>query len=107
MATAKIKKGDRVIVLAGKDKGKIGEVSRVVVKDNRVVVSGVNMVTKHQRPSQQNPNGGIVRVEASIHLSNVAHVDPKDNKATRVSVKTLDNGKTVRVAKRSGEQIGA
>lgn len=107
MATAKIKKGDRVIVLTGKDKGKIGEVSRVIVKDNRVVVSGVNMVTKHQRPSQQNPNGGIVRTEASIHLSNVAHVDPKDNKATRVGVKVLDNGSTVRVAKRSGEQIGA
>lgn len=107
MATAKIKKGDKVIVLTGKDKGKIGDVSRVIVKDNRVIVSGVNMVTKHQRPSQTNPNGGIVRQEASIHLSNVALVDPKDGKATRVSVKTLENGKTVRVAKRSGEQIGA
>lgn len=107
MATAKIKKGDRVIVLAGKDKGKIGEVNRVIVKDSRVVVSGVNMVSKHQRPSQTNPNGGILRMEASIHISNVAHIDPKDNKATRVGVKTLDNGKTVRVGKRSGEQIGA
>lgn len=107
MTMSKIKKSDRVIVLAGKDKGKVGEVLRVLPSDNRVVVSGVNMVTKHQRPTQQNPNGGIVRTEAAIHLSNVALVDPKSGKATRVGVKTLDNGRKVRVAKASGEQIDA
>ena len=104
MATAKIKKGDRVIVLTGKDKGKTGDVSRVMPKDSRVVVSGVNMVTKHQRPSQANPQGGITKQEASIHISNVAHVG-KDGKATRVGVKTLDDGRRVRVARKSGEQI--
>ena len=107
MATAKIKKNDRVIVIAGKDKGKIGTVTRVMPKEDRVLVEGVNLVTKHQRPSQQNPNGGIVRMEASIHVSNVAHVDPKSSKPTRVSVKTLNDGRKVRVAKASGEQIDA
>ena len=104
MAMAKIKKGDRVIVLTGKDKNKTGDVSRVMPKDSRVIVAGVNMVTKHQRPTQANPNGGIVRQEASIHISNVAHVG-KDGKATRVGIKTLTDGRRVRVASKSGDQI--
>ncbi|MBV8061334.1 MAG: 50S ribosomal protein L24 [Alphaproteobacteria bacterium] len=100
----KIKKKDRVIVLAGKDKGKIGEVKAVLPSENRVVVSGVNMVARHTRPSQANPQGGIVRREAAIHASNVAHVDPKGNKATRVGYK-IEKDRKVRVARRSGEVI--
>jgi large subunit ribosomal protein L24 len=100
----KIKKKDRVIVLAGKDKGKVGEVMSVLPKENRVVVGGINMVARHTKPSAGNPQGGIVRVEASIHASNVAHIDPKDNKATRIGYKT-EKGQKVRVARRSGEVI--
>jgi len=100
----KIKKKDRVIVLAGKDKGKIGEVTAVYPKESRVTVAGVNMIARHTRPSQANPQGGIVRREASIHISNVAHVDPKDNKPTRVGYKMVKDEK-VRVARRSGEVI--
>jgi len=100
----KIKKKDRVIVLAGKDKGKVGEVTAVYPKESRVVVSGVNMIARHTKPSQTNPQGGIVRREAAIHVSNVAHVDPKENKATRVGFKTIKDRK-VRVARRSGEVI--
>lgn len=100
----KIKKNDKVIVLAGKDKGKIGDVMEVMPKENRVVVSGVNIVTRHTRPSARDA-GGIKRSEASIHISNVAHVDPKSGKATRVSVKKLQNGEKAIVAKRSGEEI--
>lgn len=100
----KIKKGDQVIVLAGRDKGKKGEVIRVMPKDDRALVRGVNLVQRHQRqtPSQE---GGIVSKEASIHLSNLAHADPKDGKPTRVGFKLLADGTKVRVAKRSGEQI--
>ncbi len=101
----KLKKKDRVIVITGKDKGKIGEVTTVLPQENRVVVSGVNMIARHTRPSQQNPQGGIVRREAPIHASNVAHVDPKDNKATRIGFKTAEHGRKVRFAKRSGELI--
>ncbi len=101
----KIKKKDRVIVITGKDKGKIGEVIGVMPKESRVVVSGVNMMARHTKPSQANPQGGIVRKEASIHVSNVAHVDPKDNKPTRIGFKS-EKGTKVRVAKRSGEVIG-
>ena len=101
----KIKKNDSVIVLSGKDKGKTGMVKQVLPKENRVVVVGVNMATHHVKPSQKNPQGGRVRREASIHASNVAHVDPRDNKATRVAVKKLEDGKKIRVAKRSGETI--
>ncbi|MAK62348.1 MAG: 50S ribosomal protein L24 [Ponticaulis sp.] len=101
---AKIKKGDKVIVLAGKDKGKQGEVTKVMPSDNRVVVSGVNIVTRHQKPSQMDP-GGIKRFEAPLHVSNVAHIDPKDGKATRVGFKTDEHGRKVRIAKRSGEAI--
>ena len=104
---AKIKKGDKVVVLAGKDKGQVGEVIRSIPSENRVVVSGVNLATKHVKPSQADPNGGIKRVEASIHVSNVAHADPKDGKPTRVGFKTDDKGRKVRFAKRSGESIDA
>lgn len=104
MAGLNVKKGDRVIVIAGKDKGKQGEVVAAFPREDRVVVQGVNMVKKHQRPTQSNP-GGIVDKEAAIHVSNVAHVDPKDGKPTRVGVKILEDGRKVRVAKRSGEVI--
>ena len=100
----KIKTKDKVIVLAGKDKGKIGEVTSVSPKDNRVTVSGVNMIARHTKPSQGNPQGGIIRREAPLHVSNVAHIDPKSNKATRVGYKTIKGEKT-RIARRSGEEI--
>jgi len=100
---AKIKKGDRVIVLAGKDKGKTGSVSKVLPKDNRVFVGGVNMVQRHTRPTQADPQGGIKHKEASLHISNVAIVDSK-GKATRVAFK-IEGDKKVRVAKTTGEVI--
>ncbi|GLQ07772.1 50S ribosomal protein L24 [Sneathiella chinensis] len=99
-----VKKGDKVVVLTGKDKGKSGEVLRVVREDRRAVVSGVNMVKRHTKQSQTE-QGGIVEKEAPIHLSNIAVQDPKDGKATRVGYKTLDDGRKVRFAKRSGEVI--
>lgn len=102
---AKIKKGDHVIVIAGKDKGKKGEVTRVIPSESRVVVSGVNIVTRHVRPSQLDPEGGIKRYEAPIHISNVSALDPSDAKATRVGFKTLKDGKKVRVARKSGEVL--
>ena len=101
---AKIKKGDTVIVTAGRDKGKQGEVLKVMPKEERLIVQGVNMVKRHTRPTQTNA-GGIVDKEATIAVSNVAMVDPKDGKATRVGFKTLEDGKKVRFAKRSGEVI--
>lgn len=101
---AKVKKGDKVVVLTGKDKGQTGEVVRVLVEENRVLVQGVNMVTRHQRPSQMDP-GGIKRFEAPIHVSNVAHADPRDGKPTRVGFKTDEHGRKTRFAKRSGESI--
>jgi large subunit ribosomal protein L24 len=101
---ARIRKGDRVVLLAGKDKGKSGEVLRVLPKDKRVLVSGVNMIRRHTRPSQAGP-GGIEEREASVHVSNVAHVDPKDDKPTRVGFKFIEGGRKVRYAKRSGEVI--
>lgn len=100
----RIKKNDKVVVLAGKDKGKVGDVLRVLPAEGRVVVSGVNVVTKHAKPSARDA-GGIKRMEAPIHLSNVAHVDPKTGKATRVGVKVLQNGEKAIVARRSGEEI--
>ncbi len=106
MAKLKIKKGDKVIVIAGRDKGKLGEVKRVYPTLNRVIVDGVNMVKRHTRPSA-NQTGGIVEKEASIHVSNVAHVDPKTNKPTRIGYKVLDGDRKVRFAKRSGEVIDA
>jgi large subunit ribosomal protein L24 len=105
MATKlKIKKGDKVVVITGRDKGKQGEVLRVLRADNRVVVQGVHVVKRHTRQSAGNP-GGIVEKEAAIHVSNVAHVDPKSGKPTRVGFKTLDDGRKVRFARRSGENI--
>lgn len=104
MAKFKIKKGDKVIVNTGKDKGKKGEVLRVLRDDNKVVVAGINQVKKHEKPSATGA-GGIKTIDKPIHISNVALLDPKEDKATRVGYKTLDNGEKVRVAKRSGEQI--
>ncbi|MGB4101670.1 MAG: 50S ribosomal protein L24 [Alphaproteobacteria bacterium] len=103
-AKFKIKKNDRVVVIAGKDKGKSGTVVRVIPAESRVVVQGVNLVTRHKRPTAQ-AAGGIEKMEAPIHISNVAHVDPKGGKPTRVGIKTLKDGRKVRVAKGSGEQI--
>ena len=100
----KLKKGDRVIVTTGRDKGKQGEIVRMLVKDNRALVQGVNMIKRHTRPSQTNA-GGIVEKEAAIHLSNLALIDPKSGLATRVGFKTLEDGRKVRFAKRSGEVI--
>jgi large subunit ribosomal protein L24 len=100
----KIKKGDQVVVLTGRDKGSKGEVLKVLTAENRVVVSGVNMVTKHQKPTQF-AAGGIEKKESSIHISNVAIADPKSGKATRVGYKILKDGKKVRVAKASGETL--
>jgi large subunit ribosomal protein L24 len=100
----KIRKGDKVVVLAGKDKGRTGEVVQVKPKEDRAVVRGVNMIKRHQRQNA-NQEGGIITREAPIHLSNISLVDPKDGKPTRVGFKKLDDGRKVRVAKRSGEQI--
>jgi large subunit ribosomal protein L24 len=100
---AKIKKGDRVVLLAGKDKGRTGNVTKVMPKDSRVVVSGLNMVQRHTRPSQGDPQGGIKHKEASVHVSNVAIVDA-NGKPTRVGFK-VEDGKKVRVAKTTGEVI--
>ena len=100
----KIRKGDRVVVLTGKDKGKSGDVVAMIPKENRAVVSGVNVARRHTKASA-GQEGGIVAKEMPIHVSNLAHVDPKDGKATRVGYKTLDDGKKVRVARRSGEVI--
>ena len=104
-AKLKIKKGDEVVILTGKDKGSKGEVLKVLPEERRVVVQGVNVVKKHRKPTQLNPQGGIENIEKSIHVSNVALVDPKEGKATRVGFKVLKDGKKVRVAKRSGETV--
>jgi large subunit ribosomal protein L24 len=106
MPKLKIKKGDKVVVITGRDKGKTGEVKKVLPAENRVVVDGVNIVKRHTAPSAGNA-GGIVEKEASIHVSNVAYVDPKTDKPTRVGYKTLEDGRKVRFAKRSGEIIDA
>jgi len=100
-----VKKGDTVIVIAGKDKGKKGRVLAAYPKKDRVLVEGINLVKKHTRPSQANPQGGIITQEAPIHVSNVSLIDPKSGKPTRIGYKVLDNGKKVRVAKKSGEVI--
>lgn len=105
MAMAKIKKGDTVVVLAGKDKGKTGEVTRVDPKASKIVVAGVNVAVRHRKPSQANPQGGLDRFEAPLHISNVALADPKSGKATRVRIETGKDGKKVRVAAKSGEKI--
>jgi len=104
MAAAKIRKGDTVVILSGKDKGKTGEVIRSMPKESKVVVSGVNVAARHRKPSQVNPQGGIERKEAPLHVSKVAIADPKSGKATRVRFEDRD-GKKVRVAAQSGELI--
>jgi large subunit ribosomal protein L24 len=101
---ATFKKGDTVVVIAGRDKGKRGEILRMMPKETRALVRGVQVVKRHTRPSTGNA-GGIVEKEAPIHLSNLAHVDPKDDRPTRVGIKTLEDGRRVRFAKRSGEVI--
>jgi len=101
---AKIKKGDKVVVLTGRDKGRTGEVVQVMPKEERALVRGVNMVKRHQRQTM-NQEGGIISKEAPVHLSNLALADPRDGKPTRVGFRILDDGRKVRFAKRSGEQI--
>lgn len=105
MSKLHIKKGDEVIVLAGDDKGRKGKVLKVLVTKQRALVEGVNMVSKSMKPSAKNPQGGIVKQEAPIHVSNLSLIDPKSGKATRVGMKKTDDGKKVRVAKKSGEVI--
>ena len=102
----KIKKGDRVVLITGKDKGKSGEVLRVLRAEDRVLVQGVNKIKRHTRPSQTNA-GGIVEKEAPVHISNVAHIDPSTSDPTRVGYKVLEDGRKVRFAKRSGEVLDA
>ena len=104
MSKLHIKKGDTVYVNAGEDKGKTGRVLKVLVKDNKAIVEGVNMVSKHTKPSAKNPQGGIVKTEAPIHISNLALIDPKSGKATRVGYK-MEGENKVRVSKKSGEAI--
>jgi large subunit ribosomal protein L24 len=104
MSAAKIKKGDNVVVLSGKDKGRTGTVRQVLPKEGKVVVEGVNVAARHRKPTQQNPQGGIDRFEAPMHIAKVAVADPKDGKPTRVRFEERD-GKKVRVAVKSGETI--
>ena len=102
---ARIKKGDRVLVIAGADKGKRGEVLRVIPKEDRAVVQGVRMAKHHRKPTGLGQPGGIVEQEAPIHLSNIMLVDPKSDQPTRVGFRVLEDGRKVRVAKGSGDQI--
>jgi large subunit ribosomal protein L24 len=104
MAAQKIKKGDTVVVLSGKDKGKTGEVVRAMPKESKVLVAGVNVATRHRKPTQLNPQGGLERKEAALHVSKVAIADPKTGKPTRVRFEVRD-GKKVRIAAKSGELI--
>ena len=105
MSKLHIKKNDTVVVLAGQDKGKTGKVLKVLVDENRALVEGVNMVSKSTKPSAKNPQGGIVKQEAPIHISNLSLVDPKSGKPTRIGIKVTEEGKKVRIAKKSGEEI--
>ena len=104
MSAAKIKKGDNIVVLSGKDKGKTGSVTQVLPREGKVVVGGVNIATRHRKPSQTNPQGGLERIEAPMAISKVAIADPKTGQATRVRFEARD-GKKVRVAVKSGELI--
>ena len=104
MASLHVKKGDKVVVLAGRDKGKRGEVLSANPTESRVIVQGVNVVKRHQRPTMAQA-GGIIQKEAPIHVSNVAHIDPKDDKPTRIGYKVLEDGRKVRVSRRTGEVI--
>ena len=105
MRKRKIRKDDEVIVLTGRDKGKRGAVLRVVTKTDRVLVEGVNVTKRHVKPTQADPQGGIVEREAPIHISNVALIDPANDRPTRARYKNLEDGRKVRVAARSGEVI--
>ncbi|MDD6472331.1 MAG: 50S ribosomal protein L24 [Bacteroidales bacterium] len=105
MAKLHIKKGDTVYVNSGEDKGKTGRVLKVLVKENRAIVEGVNMVSKSTKPSAKNPQGGIVKQEASLHVSKLNLIDPKSGKPTRISIKIKEDGSKVRVSKKSGEEI--
>ncbi|GMA50451.1 50S ribosomal protein L24 [Alicyclobacillus contaminans] len=100
-----VKKGDKVVVIAGKDKSKTGTVLAVFPKEQRVLVEGVNIVKRHTKPNPANPEGGIIEKEAPIHVSNVLHVDPKTGEPTRIGRKVLEDGTKVRYAKKSGEVI--
>jgi large subunit ribosomal protein L24 len=105
MSKLHIKKGDMVFVNTGVDKGKTGRVLEVLVSKNRAVVEGINIMSKHTKPNAKSPNGGIEKKEASVHLSNLNPVDPKSGKPTRIGRKEDSNGKLVRYAKKSGEEI--
>ena len=104
MPKLKIKKGDNVVIIAGRDKGRTGEVLRVIPAERRAIVQGVNMVKRHTKPQMGDP-GGIVEKELALHISNIAHVDPASGKPTRIGYRVLDDGRKVRVARRSGEVI--
>ena len=104
MAKLHIKKNDTVIVLAGEDKGKTGKVLKVLVEKNRAIVEGVNIVSKSAKPSAQHPQGGIIKQEAPIHISNLSLIDPKSGKPTRIAIKR-EGKNVVRIAKKSGEEI--
>jgi len=105
MSKLHIKKNDTVIVLAGEDKGKKGKVLKVLVEKQRAIVEGVNIVSKSMKPNAKNPQGGIVKQEAPIHISNLSLIDPKSGKATRIAIKRKEDGTKVRIAKKSGEEI--
>jgi large subunit ribosomal protein L24 len=102
---ARVRKGDVVVVISGKDKGKKGKITRIYVEDERVVVEGVNLVKRHTRPTPRSPSGGIIEREQPLHASKVMPVDPKTGQGTRVRFKTTDDGKKVRVAVKSGEEL--
>ena len=105
MAKCHIRKDDKVIVLAGKDKGKTGKVLKMILDKQRALVEGVNIVKKSTKPSAKNPQGGIVEMEAPIHISNLSLIDPKSGKPTRVAIRIKEDGSKVRIAKKSGEEI--
>ena len=105
MTKLHIKKGDTVYVNSGEDKGKTGRVLKVLISKNRAVVEGINMVTKATKPNAKNPQGGLVKMEAPIHVSNLQLLDPKSGKPTRVGYKVNEDGKKVRISKKSGEEI--
>lgn len=105
MSKLHIKKGDTVMVISGEDKGHSGRVLEVLVKEQRAIVEGLNMIKRHAKPSAKNPQGGIISKEAPIHISNLNVVDPKTGKATRIGRRLNENGKLVRYAKKSGEEI--
>ncbi len=105
MSKFKIKKNDNVVVLSGEDKGKTGKVLKVIVDKQRAIVEGVNIVSKSTKPTAKNPQGGFVKQEAPIHISNISLIDPKSGKPTRVAIRKNEDGKKVRIAKKSGEEI--